>query len=163
MKSIDPATLPLRDIHLPAAISWWPPAPGWWLLAALLVGAPLLGLAWWWWRRRTRLRRAALGALQELRQRARTPHETAMAVSRLLRRIALAFDAGARQDELLDEVWLSRLDALAPGLTRDPALREALLQAPYNPRAQFDTTALLAAVETWIRRLPRRPPAPRHV
>ncbi|MGX9720927.1 DUF4381 family protein [Stenotrophomonas acidaminiphila] len=32
-------TLPLRDVHLPAAPGWWPPAPGWWLLlaGALLV------------------------------------------------------------------------------------------------------------------------------
>ncbi|VAW83719.1 FIG00657500: hypothetical protein [hydrothermal vent metagenome] len=27
----------LRDITLPAAVSWWPPAPGWWLLAVLLI------------------------------------------------------------------------------------------------------------------------------
>ena len=28
--------LPLRDIHLPEAISWWPPAIGWWILAVLI-------------------------------------------------------------------------------------------------------------------------------
>ena len=28
--------LPLRDIHLPEAVSWWPPAYGWWLLVVLL-------------------------------------------------------------------------------------------------------------------------------
>ncbi|MEX2130432.1 MAG: DUF4381 domain-containing protein [Pseudohongiellaceae bacterium] len=27
----------LADIHLPAAVSFWPPAPGWWLLAILLI------------------------------------------------------------------------------------------------------------------------------
>ncbi len=27
----------LRDLHLPAAVSPWPPAPGWWILLALFV------------------------------------------------------------------------------------------------------------------------------
>ena len=31
--------LPLKDIHLPETIGWWPPAIGWWLLAVLI---PLL-------------------------------------------------------------------------------------------------------------------------
>ncbi|MDP7406676.1 MAG: DUF4381 domain-containing protein, partial [SAR324 cluster bacterium] len=22
----------LRDVHLPPAVSWWPPAPGWWII-----------------------------------------------------------------------------------------------------------------------------------
>ena len=34
--------LQLRDIHLPAEPSWWPPAPGWWLLAILLMAR-----VWW--------------------------------------------------------------------------------------------------------------------
>lgn len=29
--------LPLRDIHLPDGVSWWPPAPGWWLLALIIL------------------------------------------------------------------------------------------------------------------------------
>ncbi|MEL6868199.1 MAG: DUF4381 domain-containing protein [Pseudomonadota bacterium] len=41
---MNPDALPLRDIHLPAAVSWWPLAPGWWLLAALFVIAVLIAV-----------------------------------------------------------------------------------------------------------------------
>lgn len=36
MNSTDPLAN-LRDIHLPAEISWWPLAPGWWILIALII------------------------------------------------------------------------------------------------------------------------------
>ena len=36
---MDPEQIPLRDLHLPEAIGWWPLAPGWWILIAIaLVG-----------------------------------------------------------------------------------------------------------------------------
>ncbi|HET9483332.1 MAG TPA: DUF4381 domain-containing protein, partial [Xanthomonadales bacterium] len=54
-----PATEPqLRDIHLPAEPSWWPPAPGWWLLAILVIAA-LVFLVRFAWRKRRELRRRA--------------------------------------------------------------------------------------------------------
>jgi hypothetical protein len=36
MSSPDPLS-ELRDLHLPAAVSPWPPAPGWWILLAFSV------------------------------------------------------------------------------------------------------------------------------
>ena len=33
----------LADIHLPQAVSLWPPAPGWWILALLLLCLTLFG------------------------------------------------------------------------------------------------------------------------
>ena len=34
---MDPEQIPLRDLHLPEAVGWWPLAPGWWVLIALAV------------------------------------------------------------------------------------------------------------------------------
>ena len=42
MQGTDPASLPLRDIHLPDPVSWWPLAPGWLALIMLLVIVVLL-------------------------------------------------------------------------------------------------------------------------
>lgn len=57
----------LRDIHLPADISWWPLAPGWWVLIialGLLIGWAITKLVQ---RYRARLyRRQALAALEQL-------------------------------------------------------------------------------------------------
>ena len=35
---MDPEQIPLRDLHLPEAIGWWPLAPGWWVVVALVAG-----------------------------------------------------------------------------------------------------------------------------
>ena len=39
---MDPTEIPIRDLHLPDAIGWWPLAPGWWLVIVLIA----VGLAW---------------------------------------------------------------------------------------------------------------------
>ena len=49
---MDPKALPLRDIHLPEPIGWWPPALGWWILALLVILT--IGLCIWLIRRITR-------------------------------------------------------------------------------------------------------------
>ena len=36
--------LVLRDVHVPAAPSLWPPAPGWWLVAAAVLA--IIAIIW---------------------------------------------------------------------------------------------------------------------
>ena len=52
----DISNIPLRDIHLPGDISWWPPAIGWWIVAALII---LLGLGLYMLKRRRERRKVA--------------------------------------------------------------------------------------------------------
>ncbi len=102
---MDPSRLPLRDVHLTAAPSWWPPAPGWWLVASALVAAALAWIGWRAWRAARRRRWArwfdassAEGGLPE----------RLAAMSGLLRRAARRHRAGA--ERLQGEDWLRFLD-----------------------------------------------------
>lgn len=107
---MDPASLPLRDIHQPPAPPLWPPAPGWWLLALAVVA---LLCALWWWRRRKVRQRAAIARLFDAAvDAARTPAAELAAVSELLRRAARRIDPDA--DRLKGEAWLEFLDRHGP-------------------------------------------------
>lgn len=56
--------LPLRDIHQPDPVSWWPLSPTWWVL---LAGVLALGLlAWWWFNRSKVAKRFTKEALSQL-------------------------------------------------------------------------------------------------
>jgi hypothetical protein len=146
---VNPESLPLRDIHLPGPVGWWPPAPGWWLVAALLVIAVVLVL-----RRRSpvnpRPDPVALASreLAELRseyERHGDAARLAAGLSALLRRTLLA--SGVREEVagVTGRAWLERLDARAgaPLFTEGPG--RVLLDAPYRRAAEFDVPALLAA------------------
>ncbi|WP_157199425.1 DUF4381 domain-containing protein, partial [Methylomonas koyamae] len=83
--------LPLRDIHLPDAVGFWPPAPGWWALALLL---PVLALALRQLYKRMRRRSAVKIAGKLLQSMRSQPNgdakQTVAALSALLRRVALS-------------------------------------------------------------------------
>jgi len=113
----------LRDIHLPAAVSWWPPAPlWWWSLAALAVAAALsVAAAVALRRRRERAAtlpacRLALRELGVLRRRffaGGNARDLLAGLSVLLRRTAISLSPRAETAALTGDAWLAWLDARA--------------------------------------------------
>ena len=103
--------LPLRDIHLPEAISWWPPAIGWWVLAVLM---PLcLFLMFKLYQRLTRKTalKAAKKHFKSLRQNEQlTKQEQLVALSSLMRRTAVSLYPRSDVASLTGEDWLNFLD-----------------------------------------------------
>lgn len=151
----------LRDIHLPAAVGWWPPAPGWWLL---LFAALTSAIALLFWlrnhRRKNRYRRLALQHLHTLRdhwrqqERQQTRDDSALtqAINRLLKQTALAAYPRQRVAALTGADWLLFLDSgLKQPRFSEPELRA--LASTYQATPQtIRAEALFDASEYWIRR-----------
>jgi hypothetical protein len=146
---VNPESLPLKDIHLPAPVGWWPPAPGWWLLA--LVAVLIVAGLWWWVRRPRPAVPPATLALRELDAIAaefaahEDPHRLAAELSTLIRRFVLAEEGRSTLAGVTGQRWLEYLDERAgqPEFTAGPG--RALIDAPYRPAADFDAAGLMKA------------------
>ncbi|MBB5533198.1 DUF4381 family protein [Stenotrophomonas maltophilia] len=135
------ANLPLRDVQLPPAPSWWPPAPGYLMVggAVLLV---ILALALLWWKRRRRRQRWLQAFDQELATTADATAELAV-IAGLLRRAARQAQPGS--ESLRDDAWWQRVD---PKGTLPDAHRSLLAEGAYRPRVDASE---VAAMRSWAR------------
>jgi hypothetical protein len=149
-----PQELPLRDIHLPAPIGWWPPAPGWWVLLALLLGLALL-LLWLWKKRRARrqadwfrLAEAELGRLQARHR--DDPLSLLRELSVLLRRVAISRYGRGEVAGLTGAAWLDFLDKKAGKKLFKGKFDRLLTEMPYRASAEAETRALIVAIHEWL-------------
>ena len=151
---MDPKQIPLRDLHLPEAIGWWPLAPGWWfVIAVALVTLGYLVHVYLNHRSRSAARRYALRQLNTLTAEFEQ-HGNAVAfsssLSELLRRTMLAYAPRLDVAGLTGEAWLQWLDeGLAqPVFSSGPGRQ--ILELPYRrPDAELevvDVDRLVAAV-----------------
>ena len=148
--------LPLRDIHLPAEPSWWPPAPGWWLLAALAVAALSIGIVLL--KKRLRFQRHRQALLAEVDHIwARHPADGSGALiiadwSQLLRRACLRYQPGLATREGL--AWSRALGIDDGGDDTGGGLARLLIDAPFRPAiSRREAEALREPVREALRRL----------
>jgi len=147
----------LRDIHLPDAVSFWPPAPGWWIA----IGSVLLLAAILYWglrARRRSLRRAALIELSEIAEHHESDAEAstlALQLTMLLRRVAIARFPRRDVASLYGEDWLQFLSRTSgrKNLPREPmlSLMQAVYAAPGANASGSLTHHWIGAVRHWIR------------
>ena len=150
---MNPEEIPLRDLHLPEPVGWWPLAPGWWILLAL--AAMLLGWqAWLAIRRwqRARPRRIALRRLRELAGQPALRNDVARLASELsilVRRAMLAYVPRQQAAGLTGDAWLRWLDRGLPQPVFAEGPARELDTLPYrNPQTldEVDVDALIEAV-----------------
>jgi hypothetical protein len=147
--------LPLRDIHLPDPISWWPPAPGWWLL---LFGVPtLLILLVWLWRflRRKTVKKLALAELESIAESDADAREKVQQLAILMRRIALSVYPREQVASLVGEQWLAFLDGPLGKNSFSEGAGRLFIEAPYRREVRADLDALLVLCREWIKHLPK--------
>jgi hypothetical protein len=163
--SVSPVNLPLHDIHLPAAISWWPPAPGWWLTLGVVLFLALGGFLLWRHTVRRRYRRLALRALSALEQQHLQDQDhmqLVAALSRLLRQAALLHFPSAYCAGLVGNDWLTFLDQNPGKVSFSEGAGQILATGPYlNRSPEVDAAALLAVCRSWLRSLPPIPKSSR--
>lgn len=145
--------LPLRDIHLPSAIGWWPPALGWWLLA---IAIPLLiALGYWLYKQLTRKTavKAAKKLLLQIKQDNHSNNAQKLAaLSVLVRRVAISTANRSDCAGLTGHHWLEYLDRSVTGKQFSEGVGWLLADSPYRntqPSDQ-DISQLIKLCETWL-------------
>lgn len=155
---MNPTELPLRDIHLPPEIGWWPLAWGWWIVIALVV-LGLVALVWWWLKRPTHTQAinlsAQASALQELerieRQYTNDPLGLVRELSVLLRRIAISLYGRRSVAGLTGMSWLQFLDKQGGSPVFSQRFQQALTELPYRAQGSVDVSTLVQEVRQWLR------------
>jgi len=136
----------LKDIHLPADVSYWPPAWPWWLLVALILIC--IGLLIWQ-RKRQAWRRAALKQFNQIKwQQDQKPYRQC---NKLLKQIAMQ-KISRECAQLSGEQWLHFLDKQVKKPVFMPEVR-AFAHVLDEPHIQVEDAALQRAVKTWIRKV----------
>lgn len=148
----------LRDIHLPADPSWWPPAPGWWLLALAMLAAALWGVGML---RQAVLRRRPIREARALYAKLYGDYRKGLVdatdylhqANELLKRL---FIHGLHLDEARpanDAAWLELLDSgsRTSGFSRGPGRQ--LGNQRFRPEPDADPEQLHREIETLLRRV----------
>ena len=154
MNPIDVNSLPLRDIHLPSAVAWWPPAYGWWIVLAVLCVALVAGLVVY--RRRYRERAAIRGLKAVARSLAdgTAPVVCVQRISMILRRFAMSISPRRAVAGLTGEDWLGFLDGRWGRDEFSAGIGRVLIYGPYAPADRVsadDVGALNTLCLDWIR------------
>tara|TARA_B100000315_G_scaffold260412_1_gene321555 strand:+ start:3365 stop:3856 length:492 start_codon:yes stop_codon:yes gene_type:complete len=150
--------LPLRDIHLPSSVSWWPPAIAWWILVVLVIVGTIFVVRYvCYQRRRNRVRRVALKEIDTI-QEAFNVHKNNTRLVRelsvLVRRVCVSRYPRGEVASLTGAKWMAFLDHNLVDKPFGEGSGTVLMTEPYRRNPDIDANALLSCCRSWIVALP---------
>lgn len=147
-----PNSLPLKDLHLPEAISWFPPALGWWLLLLIVPLACVALYALYRYLSRKSPVKQAKQVLADIQQSSMNNHEKLAALSALLRRVAISLHARQEVAGLTGAAWLAFLDSSLPDTPFSTGVGRYLIDAPYRPQelSNEKLSKLISLCDYWL-------------
>ena len=160
MNPLDQSTTNLRDIHLPDAISWWPPAIGWWILLALIIAAFIFIPKLYRRVTYTPLKKVAHITFQNIITQYKESHNDSsfiIATSQFLRQTAMSYCGREDIAQLTGDKWVQALNNLTEEKYFTDKVKQSLVNAPYQKDISFDTEQLISAVQSWLSNLPKQP------
>jgi hypothetical protein len=145
--------LPLKDLHLPEAIGWFPPAIGWWLVLILI---PLIiWFLYWTYKRLTRktVLKDAKQLLAGIKNSSMDNAQKLAEISALLRRVAISVAPRAETASLTGSAWLAFLDGSLKDAQFMTGTGRCLAELPYRKYAptEQEISQLINLCENWLK------------
>ena len=152
--SVENPLVNLKDIHLPPAISFWPPAPGWWILSVLFFSSIFFGGMWFY--KRSKKRKPITEALRILKnleilhESSKDEVKSLRNLSNLLRRTALTFYKHDAVASLHGPSWLEFLDKTGNTQEFSKGAGKVLGNEAFQKKLNTDMGTLFSLVKKWI-------------
>ena len=152
--SVENPLVNLKDIHLPPAVSFWPPAPGWWILSVLFISFIIIGglLIYKRYKKRKPITEALriLKNLQILHENSQDEVKSLRYLSNLLRRTALTFYKHDAVASLHGPSWLEFLDKTGNTQEFSKGAGKVLGNEAFQKNLNTDMDILFSLVKKWI-------------
>ena len=158
------AELPLRDIHLPDSVSWWPPAVGWWLLPVLLIVLIYLIIMVVRKLRQPVLKKSARAEIDAVIANYRQHGDRLLLVQELsiaLRRIGISYLPRNSVAGEVGRAWYEQLNQLVDKNRLSPECIRLLSESAYQKQPQISAEQVESAINQvsgWVAALSRSRP-----
>jgi len=152
--------LPLKDIHLPDSVSWWPLATGYWLILLLIIISILSIVLIRKYLKNQRIKKLALKEYQQIKneyQQSQNQKQLVTSLSALLRRAAISSYPRKDCASLTGKDWLKWLDTGLPesGNSFSTGPGYLLTDFAYSKSDHSDDiNNLLTLSLAWLKKLP---------
>lgn len=150
----------LADIHLPEAVSFWPPAPGWWVLALLVVVMIIaLGRKYGLYLKQQKINRYALAELEHCYNDYSSADSSDTdqlklryinAFNTVIRRVALVHYPLANVASLAGGDWVDFIREKGDSSLMTEEIAAALKYGRFQTKCDVDVDTLQQLGEHWI-------------